>query len=121
MTPEQFAALMQALNDLADECARAFAQARVETMDAPQLIGMVRQVSLFLQPPDGLEPLAAVWPMGRRGNPSKVPAREILQALRDAGFIDERVASITGCSRAAIFSRRTEGAVGLMPCGRTWR
>lgn len=121
MTAEQFAALMAAVNELADECARAYAQARIERADAPHLIGLVRQVCLFLRPPDGLEPLAAVWPIGRRGNPSKVPPREILQALRDAGFIDERVAKIVGASRAAIFSRRTEGAEGLMPCGRTWR
>lgn len=66
MTAEQFAALMAALNDLADECGRAYAQARIERADAPHLIGLVRQVRLFLRPPDGLEPLAAVWPMGRR-------------------------------------------------------
>ena len=120
MDEAQFMALMDAVHALADECAIAFMEARMESGDAHHLARMVGQCLRFLRPIEGREPPPAKWPTNGLGRWTNVPPLAVLDQVRRCGFTDEHVAKLLGCARQTLLKRRG-GAATPRPSTRPWR
>jgi len=121
MDEADFGALIDAVSALADECAMALIEDRLESRDARHLVGMVNQAMMFLRPGDGLEPWRpARWTTARRGLLSRIPPVGRVNALRRAGFSMEHIAHLIDCARPTLV-KHCAGNLADRPSGRIWR